>query len=258
MKIPSSKKLKIEASLVAEMKTAVGVKSRTKRTAVRLAISNTIRNGVMLPGDSLPSEKELALILSVSLGTVQAALGQLQDKNTIVRRRGDGTRVANIEPIADSIWHFRFVTKTDQTPMRVAHEDLRIETTTETGPWTDHLGSCTKYIRIWRCLKMRDGTITGAEMYLSYDIAHQLQEVEFAELQMSNIRHYLEEKLGLVAHKAKHLVGIVDADNETVNRFKLVRSELCYEIQATTWSPEGKPVYFQRILVPTAACMLDF
>lgn len=48
------------------------------------------------PGDRLPPEHELAAMLSVSRGTLRAALGRLERAGEIVRRRGSGTFVGEL------------------------------------------------------------------------------------------------------------------------------------------------------------------
>jgi DNA-binding FadR family transcriptional regulator len=48
----------------------------------------------LLPGDKLPTERELAAQLSVSRGTVRSALQDLESKHLLERAPGRGTRVA--------------------------------------------------------------------------------------------------------------------------------------------------------------------
>ena len=83
--------------------------ARTKRSAVRLAIARAMRDGVLKNGDMLPPERRLAEIFGVSVGTVQAALQQLQQRGEIVRRSGYGTRVVLDDSFSSAIWHFRIV-----------------------------------------------------------------------------------------------------------------------------------------------------
>jgi GntR family transcriptional regulator len=244
--------------LAAEMKKISATGKCTKRTAARLAISNTIRADILKPGDFLPSEKQLTGILGVSLGTVQAALGQLQDMGTIIRRRGDGTRVTALEPHTDATWHFRFLSKRDQTPLRIKDEKLRIETTTQTGIWSQHLGRSDLYLRIWRKITMWDGTLAGAEMFLTHSAASALTSIDASELQMANIRPYLEHKLGLVTRDATHIVKTIILDKAAAARFDLQPLEEYFEIHAKTHSPDRQPVYFQRIFVSSSDCILVF
>jgi DNA-binding FadR family transcriptional regulator len=67
----------------------------------------TIRLGVVAPGESLPPERELAALYAVSRDTVREAIRELADTGFLVRRRGryGGTFVADplprpVEPTA--------------------------------------------------------------------------------------------------------------------------------------------------------------
>jgi DNA-binding FadR family transcriptional regulator len=67
-------------------------------TVARLV--QTIRLGVVAPGKSLPSERELAVLYAVSRDTVREAIRELADTGYLVRRRGryGGTFVADPLP----------------------------------------------------------------------------------------------------------------------------------------------------------------
>ena len=67
-------------------------------TVARLV--QTIRLGVVAPGESLPPERELAARYAVSRDTVREAIRELADTGFLVRRRGryGGTFVADPLP----------------------------------------------------------------------------------------------------------------------------------------------------------------
>ncbi len=230
----------------------------TKRTAVRLAIAGVIGAGIVKPGELLPSELELTNILGVSLGTVQAALRQLQDMGTIVRRRGDGTRVSAHEPLGDTIWHFRFAAKSDGKPLRFSDLDVWVDTVSDTGPWSDHLGEQPRYLRIRRRVTLQNGAISGAEMYLDAAKVAGLEKTNTSELKFTNIRPYLEEKFGLETRGATHLVKTVRLDAPTAAVFGLKADCDYFEIRARAFSYKRDPVYFQRMYVATSQCALMF
>jgi GntR family transcriptional regulator len=230
----------------------------TKRTAARLAIASVIRANLVKPGEFLPSEKELTTILGVSLGTVQAALRQLQDMGSIVRRRGDGTRVSALEPHGDSIWHFRFASKHDGSPLRIIDQDVWVDQISTNGVWSEYIGWNAQYVRIRRLLTMQNGALAGAEMFLNCATAEGIDQIEVAELQFTNIRPYLEEKFGLITKGTTHMVKTVDLDEETAAHFGLGSTGPHYEIHAKAFSLNQSPVYFQRIYIATADCALIF
>ncbi|HHN73098.1 MAG TPA: GntR family transcriptional regulator [Thermopetrobacter sp.] len=249
---------RIEASLARLMAAARAVPGRTKHSAVRLAIAQAIREGILRPGDRLPSEQRLTKILGVSLGTVQTALRQLQQTATIVRRRGDGTRVASREPLARDIWHFRFAAKSDGTPLRMVDEEVWIDRIVAAGDWAAFLGPCSAYLRIRRRLTMQNGTVVAAEMLLDAARVPGLDRVDPSELSMMNIRPYLETRFGILAGPVSHTVTTrrVTADEGTI--FGLEVGADVFEILARVSSADGLPLYVQRILVPTAECVLTF
>jgi GntR family transcriptional regulator len=61
---------------------------------VRDVLVKRIVDGVWPPGETLPSEADIATDLRVSQGTVRKALNELAEENLVVRRQGKGTFVA--------------------------------------------------------------------------------------------------------------------------------------------------------------------
>lgn len=230
----------------------------TKRTAARIAIMSIIRSGIVKPGELLPSEIELTKILGVSLGTVQAALRGLQDIGTIVRRRGDGTRVAAGEPLAETIWHFRFMSREDGSPLRFIDQKTWVNTVSTHGIWSDHLGQCAQYVRIWRILTLQNNVHVGAEMYLDGSLAKGLANINASDLAHVNIRPYLEQTFGLTTKSVSHFVQTTELSRKTAENFNLSPEGLYYEIHARTFSATQTPIYFQRIFVAINDCTLMF
>ncbi len=250
------KQAEVADALATAMREASGGPQRTKRSAARLAIAAAIRDGVLKPGDYLPPETWLTGILGVSLGTVQAALRQLQQMGAIVRRRGDGTRVASGEPLGRDIWHFRFVAKDTGQPLRIAKERLWIDRVGTRGQWTEFLGGAADYVRIRRRVTLQDKTKVGAEMFLSAQAVPGLETMDPQELDMVNIRPFLEEQFGMAAADASHLVQTAKLDEVSAKAFGLTPGLDVLEIHARARTLEHAPVYFQRILVPAEKCSL--
>ncbi|MFT3755358.1 MAG: GntR family transcriptional regulator [Pseudoxanthomonas sp.] len=61
---------------------------------LRRALNNLIDSGVLAPGQSLPSERDLAALLGVSRVTVRKALSGLIAQGLLTQRQGAGTFVA--------------------------------------------------------------------------------------------------------------------------------------------------------------------
>lgn len=251
-------KPELEVALAGEMDKLNTSAKMTKRAAARSAIMSVIKDQVVEPGELLPSEKELTKILGVSLGTVQAALKGLQDIGTIVRRRGDGTRVANSGSFSDSVWHFRFVSKIDGSPLRFTEMTPSIEEISEQGIWSQYLGECESYVRIRRQISVQGNLKAGAEMYLDAARVPGLKDVTDSDLVLQNIRPYLEENYSIATAGATHLIQTVSLEKSVADLFDLRPGDGYYEVQARAYSPSREPSYFQRIFVSTEDCALSF
>ncbi|MBI1395920.1 MAG: UTRA domain-containing protein [Betaproteobacteria bacterium] len=62
---------------------------------IKLLITEGLESGQWKPGESIPSELELAKRFNVSQGTVRKAVNELAQENVLVRRQGRGTFVAS-------------------------------------------------------------------------------------------------------------------------------------------------------------------
>ena len=230
----------------------------TKRTAVRLAISNSIKIGALQPGDYLPSEKVLAEVLNVSLGTVQVALGQLQDTGLVQRRRGDGTRVSDTEPFTDNIWHFRFLSRDSNTPLRMVDSKLMMSRVSSAGYWPEIFGDQAFYFCFTRKIRMQEGTRAAAYMYIPGSLSKDLDKVDVSELEMVNIRPFLETYLNLKINRHTSRVSVVTPDKAEIIGLGLLAQQPYYEISAIAFTGAKTPVYYQRIFVSVADCNLEF
>jgi len=236
----------------------MSLQSCTKRTAVRLTISNSIQNGVLRPGDYLPSEKASAEVLGVSLGTVQVALGQLQDVGLLQRRRGDGTRVSDTEPLTGNIWHFRFLSRESNSPLRMAESKLKMSKTSSAGYWAEFLGDEAFYLCITRKVCMQDGTRVAAQMYIPGGLSKGLGGVDVSELELINIRPFLETQLNLRISERTSRVSVITPKKAEIKNLGLAAQQPHYEINATAFTDSKKPAYHQRILVSVSDCNLEF
>lgn len=71
------------------------IKTEKLYKVIMRCISKLIDEQKLMPGDKLPSERELALALSVSRASVRQAITALSAKGLLVMRQGDGTYVSD-------------------------------------------------------------------------------------------------------------------------------------------------------------------
>lgn len=80
---------------------------------IKALLTQRLESGEWRPGESIPSEHELAAQFGVSQGTVRKAIDELAGENLVVRRQGKGTFVATHTEAPSSIFRFLRVRRND-------------------------------------------------------------------------------------------------------------------------------------------------
>ncbi len=76
-------------------------------------LTQSLQNGEWQPGETIPSEIDLATRFQVSQGTVRKAIDELAAENILVRRQGKGTFVATHTEEAASVFRFLRIRRCD-------------------------------------------------------------------------------------------------------------------------------------------------
>ena len=233
----------------------------TKRAALRIAMVNLLTENLRKPGDKLPAESLLTRRMGVSLGTVQSAYSQLRENGLIVRRRGDGTRVADRRQTRGKIRHFR-IPAPGGGYLAARLEKNWIEQETATGPWDDFLGhpaSCTAVRR-----HLTHGNPGGqdieiyADMYFDTARAPGLAGMQAEELRFTNIRPILEHRAGVKVARLTNRIRLCRMDGATRAGAGLPPKGAYFEISVRASTAQGDPVYFLRWLMPAEAGELEY
>lgn len=95
------------------------------------ALRDWLRSGRHRPGDHLPPEHELAMMLGVSRGTLRSALGRLESRGEVVRRQGSGTfvgRVATPHALVEGLERLEsYASLARRQGLSLTHQDLKLE-----------------------------------------------------------------------------------------------------------------------------------
>ncbi|MGI3171020.1 GntR family transcriptional regulator [Pseudooceanicola sp. C21-150M6] len=230
---------------------------QTKRDALRIALVWAINSGRLAPGTRLPPETVLTRDLGVSLGTVQAALRQVQDLGLIERRRGDGTTVAAGTAFSPSVWHFRMYLAQTGEPFRIHNQEIEVLQTTAQGRWTEHLGDLPTCLMIRRRIEGTGGVVVGAEMVLDPALVPP-HLILASELRLTNLRTVIEQKIKVKAAGAKHRVHYEDVDPRRLASFGMDMAQRTLTVDARTVLTDGRPFYFQSLYTPADQIELEF
>lgn len=91
------------------------------------AISRLIRNRVLVPGDRLPAERDLAELAGMSRMTARQALAQLERNGDIVVRHGIGTFVSSPKVTYDALHLQGFTESASEEGIAVSTVVVRLE-----------------------------------------------------------------------------------------------------------------------------------
>src|SRR5688572_25345511 len=142
--------------------------SQPKYQRVLDAFTDAIQRGDFKPGQRIPAESELSTQLSVSLGTVQKALGRLAESGLVVRNRRTGTFVADRRSQASEAWVYRF---RDARTGELQLPFVRVLAVTEDhsrGPWRELLAT-DRCVRVDRLLWIENDPPAFTSVYFAYE-----------------------------------------------------------------------------------------
>ncbi len=88
---------------------------------IREQMLRAIGAGVLVPGEQMPTMREVAVALKVDLNTVRHAYTELEETGAIVILRARGTYVAERPPPVDPQRHARKVESLAQQAIATAH-----------------------------------------------------------------------------------------------------------------------------------------
>ena len=240
-----------------EMERAVIGGSQSKVKTLKDALFDLIERGFWRPGDKLPGEKELSIVLSLSLGTVQAAIRPLQAAGLLERRRGAGTFVANARELGSTIWHFRFRTADGKGLLPWTSTVYSIDEITGQGDWSDFMGKMPSFVRICRVVHVDGKFDVYSEVYLEGPRFRALLEMPLEALSGKNLRVFLHERYNAPTLRAIHRLTSTEIPREIAERIKVAPGSRGIDMKALSYSFRDTPISYQRIVIPETPYELE-
>lgn len=221
-------------------------------------ILQALESGEWRPGESIPSETELASRFSVSQGTVRKAIDEMAAENLLVRRQGKGTFVATH---SDPRAFFRFLRLVPLTggvePTRSVPLDCW---RAKAGPEAARvlgLNIGDSIIIVRRVLEFSSAPVVVDEIYMPGDL--------FSGLTMEVLREYqgslyslFEEKFGVRMVRAEERLRAVAADRVSAELLHVAEGSPLLSVERVSYSYGDRPVEWRRGQYSTAAhCYLN-
>ena len=216
-------------------------------------ILQALDNGEWRPGESIPSETELAARFSVSQGTVRKAIDEMAAENLLVRRQGKGTFVATHN---DPRAFFRFLrlVPTDGSiePARsVPLECWKAKAGNEAARVLGlKLGDPIVIVR--RLLEFSGKPVVVDEIYLPGEIFLGLT-LEILKESQESLYSLFEAKFGVRMIRAEERLRAVAADRSSAELLRVSEGSPLLSVERISYTYGDRAVEWRRGLYSTAA-----
>lgn len=216
------------------------------------AIQDTIKSGIVAPGDRIPTEKDIAGALPYALGTVQKALNGLVAQGLLHRNRRSGTFVSDTAYPLDDMSQFVFERSDGTVVDEILTEIIEISLTHEMGPWSAALGDSTAgYIRISRIDRIERDFHCLVEMYLRADLYSDLLTEPPESLSGKNIRTILGMRYGIGVSNLEITAAIAPAPQRAAHSLEILRGVAILQINVAGYDDAKRAVFAQTAYVPS-------
>ena len=213
-------------------------------TPVYKRIQNGIRTRIesleLQPGDSVPSERELARIHKVSLMTARHALAGLEREGLVERRRGAGTFVA-----APKIHFNKLMSYTEQMASRglAARSRLLCCTMVDNEPEIAARLALPPNSRMVKVERLRHAANEPFALEACY-LSSEFSGLTKAPLEHGSLFSVLARDFGLEVAHADEEVDATAADPRTGELLALSREAPLLRIRQVVYATNGKPTIY--------------
>lgn len=232
-------------------------RNQSKIQALINTFSEMIEQGYWLPGDRLPTEKELSHQLNLSVGTVQAAMRALQSANLVERSRRSGTFVAQPHEQSPTNWYFHFRTADGVGPLPWETLGLYVEEITDEGEWSRFLGPAQSYIKLSRLVAVAGEVLLWSEFYLDGQRFSGLLDTPTGVLATKKMCVYIHERFNAPTFRAVHRVAHCDIDGDTAKRLEIGEGEHGIRLTVMGHSYRDMPIFYHDVVIPQNKHRID-
>jgi GntR family transcriptional regulator len=220
---------------------------------IKALITRSLQAGEWKPGESIPSETELALRFKVSQGTVRKAIDELSAENLLVRRQGKGTFVATH---AEERVQYRFLRLTGDEgqavgPMQRRFLDCRrLRAPADVARLLD-LKSGDAAVQIRRLLLANDRPVVLDDIWLPGTLFKGLTAERLSGYR-GPMYGLFESEFGVRMIRADEKIRAVAADDATAELLQVQPSAPLLSVERLSFTYGERPVELRRGLYETS------
>lgn len=222
----------------------------TKVDRVKSILVGEISDGRLRSGERIPSERDLARRLGVSLGTVQRALRDLSERGIVSREHGRGTFVSD-GAAAAGVEFMRF-RDDDGRELPLYVKVLGKRRIGGRGPWSSFFGPAEPLVRLDRWINVGGRFGLFSEFFLKHEAFEQLGPGA-PEALHPNLRELLVQRLALSALQVEETVRFERLPERAARRLEQPpeRAGIIIELRGRTL--DGGALFYQRVFAATFA-----
>ena len=219
---------------------------------VKRSLLNAIEAGSCPPGETLPSETEIAGAMGVSIGTLRRAVDELAAEHILVRRQGRGTFVAT-HTSDRFLFQFFHVEREDglrEAPVidPVSFERVRAD---DEPARALHVRPGEPVIQIENRLLLQGSAVIHDRITLPSTLFRGLTEKRFRE-RPGTIYQLYQSDFGITVLRAKERARAGAADRHTARVLGLPPGAPVMQVRRTALTFGDRPVEFRVSIINTA------
>jgi GntR family transcriptional regulator len=219
---------------------------------VKALLVACLEAGEWRPGETIPSEAELALRFGVSQGTARKAVDALAADNLVVRRQGKGTFVATHTEEVSSMFRFLRMRRSDGRDEYPASRIIDVRRGKATADIARQLeiraGSAVIVLR--RVLEFSGEPVVLDEIVLPAPLFRGLTKSRL-DAYRGSIYSFFETQFGVRTLRAQERLGAIAADAATAAILAVRPGEPLLAVERVTFTYGNRPVEWRRGLCTT-------
>jgi len=219
---------------------------------VKRSLLQAIESGSCTPGETLPSETEIAGAMGVSIGTLRRAVDELAAEHILVRRQGRGTFVAS--HTADRfLFQFFHVEREDglrEAPVVDMVSFERVHAADEPAQAL-HLRPGESVIQIENRLMLQGSAVIHDRLTLPSTLFRGLTEKRFRE-RPGTIYQLYQSDFGITVLRARERARAGAADRQSARVLGLAGGAPVLQVRRTALTFGDRPVEFRVSIINTA------
>lgn len=216
---------------------------------VRRQIIDSLARGQWKPGDTLPTERELADRFGVAISTIRAGLAELTTTGVLVRRQGKGTFVAHHNTGPQQFRYSNVYTDdgTKLSTIRVVRSMERVRADAVTAARLKlHTGNARHVYRVEATLQSADGkAIAAMELVLPTYMFPTARREDF-EHGTENQYTLYQRKWAVTVLRMEEWVSARNADAKTARILKVKTGHAVMQVDRIAYTFNDVPVEIRK------------